>query len=134
VPPQTDVYQLAMVTPSVWSWGLLPRPAKEVISPCSLVAFWMSFLTCCTKFSRFLKAAWTLPGAPWMALSALCTFAESWLYALSIACLAAAKLPDAIAFEIDEPTELEADCSFLTSLHIALLGAEPLVLPAVGCR
>jgi hypothetical protein len=48
--------------------------------------------------------------------------------------LAAAKLPDAIALEMDEPTELEADCSFLTSLHIALFGAEPPVRPAGGCR
>ena len=64
-----------------------------------------------------------------MTLSAFCTFAVSWSYAASMACLAVAKLPDSIAFEMDEPTELEADCSFLTSLHIALLGAEPLVVP-----
>ena len=36
--------------------------------------------------------------------------------------------------EMDEPTELEADCSFLTSLHIALLGAEPLAVPEEWLR
>jgi hypothetical protein len=46
VPPQTDVYQLAMVVPSVTSWGFFPRVAKEATRPCRLEAFWMSFRNC----------------------------------------------------------------------------------------
>src|SRR3984957_7820908 len=44
-----------------------------------------------------------------------------------MACFAWAKLPDVIAFSMDVLTALEPACSFLTSLHIALLGFDPLV-------
>jgi hypothetical protein len=39
VPPQTDVYQLAMVVPSVSSCVFLPKVAKDAIRPCRLDAF-----------------------------------------------------------------------------------------------
>src|SRR5271167_1060712 len=45
-----------------------------------------------------------------------------------MACLAWAKLPDVTAFSMALPTELEPACSLLTSLHMALLGFDPLVL------
>src|ERR1700733_11945410 len=44
-----------------------------------------------------------------------------------MACFAWAKLPDVIAFSKAVLTEFEPDCSVLTSLHIALLGFDPLV-------
>jgi hypothetical protein len=46
---------------------------------------------------------------------------------LSIACLAWAKFPDVMAFSIARPVELELVCSDFTSLHMALLGFDPLV-------
>src|ERR1700733_1959548 len=44
-----------------------------------------------------------------------------------MACFAWAKLPAVIAFSMAVLTEFEPDCSVLTSLHMALLGFDPLV-------
>ena len=86
----------------------------------------MSDLTFCTYDRRFLNAACTLAGAVWITASAFCTLAWSVVNALSRACLAAAKLPDAIAFPSEEPTELDPVCSLFTVRHIAAVGFEPL--------
>src|SRR5271157_2940853 len=50
-----------------------------------------------------------------------------------MACLAAAKLPDCMAFSMARPTELEPLCSVLTFWHMALFGADPLVLAPEWC-
>src|SRR5271166_5585912 len=50
-----------------------------------------------------------------------------------MACFAAAKLPDVMAFSIARPTELDPVCSVLTFWHMALPGFEPLVLAPEWC-
>lgn len=54
-----------------------------------------------------------------MTASAFCTLSRSPLYALSMACLAVATLPDAIARSMERPTEDEDFCSAFTSAQTA---------------
>src|ERR1700728_3622579 len=79
----------------------------------------MSFLTCRTNDSRFLKAARTVGGADLAAVSALETLAWSEPYARSIAFFEVAKLPEATARSSESPTVSEVRSSVFTARHSA---------------
>ena len=81
---------------------------------------------CLTNESRSLKAACTLGGADLDERQSLLHLAEVGVVGVEHRRLAAAKLPDVMAFSMALDAAVEPFCSVLTVLHMALLGADPL--------